>query len=310
MKTRLALAFAMTLVAAPAAQAQTTPPDDPRVIAMRAQIDALDDIVVRPPCDQTADPARWLNVGTPDTGSARPLISAHRGALTLAPENTLQSYEYAFAFGVPLIEVDIQQTKDGKFVALHDSTVDRTTNGTGRVSGMSLATLRSLDAGSWFSPEFAGVKVPTLRQALEFGRTRGASFQLELKGRPTAQQLDDFLNRVRWVDMVSRVRVIGFDEETIGQVRAKEPVIATGIIDFSGEPRPAEAVLPYGSTYVIGVGSVTQARAARWRAAGLEVRPWTVNTVEGWSRMAYDDAGPVITDRPVRYLSWARAFCS
>ena len=235
---------------------------------------------------------------------------AHRGASAAAPENTIPAYRAALRAGIHQLDLDVRFTRTGIPVVMHDPTVDRTTNGTGRVSRMTLAELRSLDAGSWFSPEFAGVKVPTLRQALDFGRTRGASFQLELKGRPTAQQLDDFLNRVRWLGMLDRVRVIGFDEETIAQVRAKEPAVATGIIDFSGEPRPAEAVLPYGSTYVIGVGSVTQSRAARWRAAGLEVRPWTVNTVKGWSRMAYDDAGPVITDRPLRYLSWARAFCS
>ena len=235
---------------------------------------------------------------------------AHRGASAAAPENTIPAYRAALRAGTTQLDVDVRFTRTGIPVVLHDSTVDRTTDGTGRVSRMTLAELRSLDAGSWFSPEFDGVRVPTLRQTLDFGRTRGASFQLELKGRPTAQQLDDFLNRIRWLGMLARVRVISFDEETIAQVGAKEPAVATGIIDFSGEPRPADAVLPYGSTYVIGVGSVTQARAAQWRAAGIEVRPWTVNTVEGWSRMAYDDAGPVITDRPVRYLSWARAFCS
>ena len=235
---------------------------------------------------------------------------AHRGASAAAPENTIPAYRAALRAGTTQLDLDVRFTRTGIPVVLHDSTVDRTTDGTGRVSRMTLAELRSLDAGSWYSPEFAGVKVPTLRQALDFGRTRGASFQLELKGRPTAQQLDDFLNRIRWLGMLARVRVISFDEGTIAQVRAKEPAVATGIIDFSGEPRPADAVLPYGSTYVIGVGSVTRARAERWRAAGLEVRPWTVNTVKGWSRMAYDDAGPVITDRPVRYLSWARAFCS
>ena len=235
---------------------------------------------------------------------------AHRGASAAAPENTIPAYRAALRAGVSQLDLDVRFTSTGIPVVMHDSTVDRTTDGTGRVSRMTLTELRALDAGSWFSPEFAGARVPTLRQALDFGRTRGASFQLELKGRPTSQQLDDFLNRVRWLGMLARVRVIAFDEETIALVRSKEPGIATGIIDFSGEPRPAEAVLPYGSTYVIGVGSVTQTRAAQWRAAGLEVRPWTVNTVKGWSRMAYDDAGPVITDRPVRYLSWARAFCS
>ena len=190
MKTRLALAFAMTLVAAPAAQAQTTPPDDPRVIAMRAQIDALDDIVVRPPCDQTADPARWLNVGTPDTGSARPLISAHRGALTLAPENTLQSYEYAFAFGVPLIEVDIQQTKDGKFVALHDDTVDRTTNGTGSITTLTFDEVRALNAADyepWKGGAYDPAQVASLEEVLALAKRVGGGLELDIKGSVTEE---------------------------------------------------------------------------------------------------------------------------
>jgi glycerophosphoryl diester phosphodiesterase len=235
---------------------------------------------------------------------------AHRGASGAAPENTIPAYRAALRAGVTRLDLDVRFTRSGVPVVMHDSTVDRTTDGTGRVSGMSLAELRSLDAGSWFAPEFTGVKVPTLRQALSFGRARGASFQLELKGRPTTQQLDNFLNRVRELDMLSQVRVITFDEATIGQVRAMEPGAATGIIDFSGEPRPAAAVLQYGTSYVIGFWSVTETRAAQWRAAGIEIRPWTVNTVKGWERMAYDDAGPVITDRPLRYLSWARSFCS
>jgi len=154
---------------------------------------------------------------------------AHRGASAAAPENTIPAYRAALRAGISRLDLDVRFTRTGIPVVMHDSTVDRTTDGTGRVSGMTLAELRSLDAGSWFSPEFAGVKVPTLRQALEFGRTRGASFQLELKGRPTAQQLDDFLNRIRWLGMLSRVRVIGFDEETVGQVRAKEPGVAAAI---------------------------------------------------------------------------------
>ena len=182
MKTRLALALAMTLMAAPAtAQAQTTPPDDPRVIAMRAQIDALDDLVQRPACDQTADPARWLDVGTPDSGRARPLISAHRGALTYAPENTIQSYEYAFAFGVELIEVDIQQTKDGKFVALHDDTVDRTTNGTGSITTLTFDEVRALNAADyapWKGGAYDPAQVASLEEVLALAKRVGAGVEL------------------------------------------------------------------------------------------------------------------------------------
>ena len=119
------------------------------MIAIRAAIDALDDLVQRPPCSQTPEMARWLAAGTPDQGLANPLISAHRGALTLAPENTLQSYEYAFAFGVDLVEVDIQQTKDGRFVALHDDTVDRTTNGTGSITSLTYDEVRALNAADY-----------------------------------------------------------------------------------------------------------------------------------------------------------------
>src|SRR5688572_6355634 len=188
MKTRLALALAVTLMAAPAAQAQTTPPDDPRVIAMRANIDALDDLVQRPPCDQTADPARWLSVGMPDAGRARPLISAHRGALTLAPENTIQSYEYAFAFGVELVEVDIQQTKDGKFVALHDDTVDRTTNGTGSISTLTYDEVRALNAADyepWKGGAYDPAQVASLEEVLALAKRVGGGLELDIKGSVT-----------------------------------------------------------------------------------------------------------------------------
>jgi glycerophosphoryl diester phosphodiesterase len=193
---------------------------------------------------------------------------------------------------------------------MHDKRVNRTTDGTGRLSAMSLEQVRALDAGSWFSSEFVGTRVPTLYQALKFTGTRGARLQVELKVRPTDQQADDVLNRIRWLGMLKRVRVISFDEATIDLLRAKEPALQTAIIDRASEARSADAVLRYGSTYVVNYWSVTAARAESWRAAGIEVRPWTVNTVKGWRRMAFDDAGPVITNRPVAYLSWARSFCS
>ena len=167
------------LHAARGAARRQTPPDDPRVIAVRAgRSTQLDDLVQRPPCNQTPEPARWLNAGTPDTGLANPLISAHRGALTLAPENTLQSYEYAFAFGVDLVEVDIQQTKDGKFVALHDSTVDRTTNGTGSISTFTFDEVRALNAADyepWKGSAYDPAQVASLEEVLALAKRVGGA---------------------------------------------------------------------------------------------------------------------------------------
>ena len=235
---------------------------------------------------------------------------AHRGASAVAPENTIPAFREALRSGVTQLDTDVRFTSSGVPVLLHDKRVDRTTDGTGRVAQMGLEQVRALDAGSWFSDEYTGVRVPTFYQALKFAGSRGARLQVELKVRPTEQQADAFLNRIRWRGMLQRVRVISFDEATIELVRAREPALQTAIIDQASEARSADVVLQYGTAYVVNYWSVTAERSQGWRAAGLEVRPWTVNTVKGWRRMAYNDAGPVITNRPVAYLSWARSYCS
>lgn len=96
----------------------------------------------------------------------------HRGTVRFAPENTLAAFRKAIELGLDLIEIDVRQTKDGHLVIMHDPTVDRTTNGKGRVAEMTLAEIKALDAGSWFSPEFAGERVPTLDEALDLMRGR------------------------------------------------------------------------------------------------------------------------------------------
>jgi glycerophosphoryl diester phosphodiesterase len=103
----------------------------------------------------------------------RTLIAGHRGAGVLAPENTLAAIAKGFDVGADLIEVDIHLTSDGHAVVFHDSTVDRTTNGTGPIASLTLAQVKSLDAGSWFGAEYAGEQVPTLTEALEFMDGRG-----------------------------------------------------------------------------------------------------------------------------------------
>ncbi|MCF6277345.1 MAG: hypothetical protein L3J16_01145 [Anaerolineales bacterium] len=92
----------------------------------------------------------------------KPVIFAHRGASTHAPENTLAAFELAFAQGADGIELDAKLSADGEVVVIHDTTVERTTNGQGRVADLSLSALRELDAGSSFSDKFAGERIPTL----------------------------------------------------------------------------------------------------------------------------------------------------
>lgn len=92
--------------------------------------------------------------------------SAHRGDSKNAPENTLPALESAVRKGAHQIEFDVKFTSDRQLVLMHDATVDRTTNGKGRVADLTFGQIRALDAGAWFSPRFTGVRVPTFREAL------------------------------------------------------------------------------------------------------------------------------------------------
>ena len=94
-------------------------------------------------------------------------LCAHRGAMETHPENTLAAFREAVRCGAQMIELDVYLCKDGVPVVIHDPTVDRTTDGAGKVSELTLAEIKKLDAGGWKSPQFKGEKVPTLKEALD-----------------------------------------------------------------------------------------------------------------------------------------------
>jgi glycerophosphoryl diester phosphodiesterase len=257
----------------------------------------------------SATPSAYAAPGPASATSCVAPPIAHRGDSARAPENTLAAYRAALRGAVTRWELDVRFTADDIPVLMHDSTVTRTTNGSGAVPSLTLAQIRGLDAGSWFAARFAGVRVPTLYDVLDFGRTRGATFLIELKTRPTVQQMHNFLNRFRWLGLSKRVRVTSFDEQTILDVRAAEPGLPTGMSDYPKE-RPTASVLALGQTYMPHHIGVTKARMARWTKAGITVQPWPADTREDWRRLAKHGSGPVVTNRPHAYLRWARGFCS
>lgn len=105
---------------------------------------------------------------------------AHRGAAGYCPENTFAAFDRAIEMGADYIEIDLQFTKDNKIVVIHDLTVDRTTNGKGKVIDYTMEELQQLDAGSWFDPEFAGEKIPTFSEVLEiYGMKIGLLIELK-----------------------------------------------------------------------------------------------------------------------------------
>jgi glycerophosphoryl diester phosphodiesterase len=204
--------------------------------------------------------------------------------------------------------MDVRFTAGGTPVVIHDASVDRTTNGTGLVADMSLAELRALDAGSWFSAKYVGTKVPTLYEVLRDGIAYRARYLVELKVRPTSDQLAAVLDRLDRLGMRTRVVVSSGHPEALADVRAAAPDLRTAIIDDPIAREPS-SVLQYGTAYVVSHRSVTPDRALSWRTSGIAVYSWTVDSRGGWLRMADEVVAGTITNRPVRYLAWARSFC-
>lgn len=94
-------------------------------------------------------------------------VVGHRGTVKFAPENTIPAFQAAIQYGADLVEMDIRETKDGVLIIMHDATVNRTTDGTGKVNEKTLEEIKELDAGSWFNPKFKGTRIPTFEEVLD-----------------------------------------------------------------------------------------------------------------------------------------------
>jgi glycerophosphoryl diester phosphodiesterase len=180
------------------------------------------------------------------------LASGHRGALREAPENTFSSFERAFALGADLIEFDVQQSADGGLVVIHDATLDRTTSGRGWVSSHTLNDLRQLDAGSWFAPEFAGARIPTLAETLDWMRGRVYPL-LELKQWPASDLpslVEPVAAELERAGLVEQTLVLSFDHPALLAMKRRLPRIRTAITYEGRLADPVAAARAVGADVV------------------------------------------------------------
>lgn len=193
------------------------------------------------------------------------LSIAHRGNSLAAPENTLAAFRGAEGVA-DLVETDVRVSRDGKLVLMHDATVDRTTDGTGAVASLTLDQLKALDAGSWFSPAFAGERTPTLEEMI-VTTLPFATPLIEHKAGTAAQIVDE----LRRLDAVSRVVVQSFDWAFLAAAHALEPGLQLGALG-SGSFTAAHLtnLINSGATLVAWEkASVTPAMVAAVHDAGL-----------------------------------------
>jgi glycerophosphoryl diester phosphodiesterase len=212
-------------------------------------------------------------------GTGHTLGIAHRGASRYAPENTLAAFRLAIEHGAAAVECDVQRTADGQLVVIHDTTVDRTTDGHGSVSDYSLEALRQLEAGSWFDSRFVGERVPLLDEVLETVRGR-ALLQLEIKNGPTFYQgiETQIAETIRRHEMENDTLVISFDHHCVRDLRATSAEITTGILlDARLIDAPAAARAANADALCVHWGFATKDVVGQAREAGLGFFVWTVD---------------------------------
>jgi len=268
-------------------------------------------------------------------GAGRQLVIAHRGARSLAPENTFAAAQAARSLGADLWEFDVEATRDGELVLLHDETLGRTTDATSRfpdrspwrAADFTLDEIRTLDAGSWFlkgdpfgtvaagkvpeawMKQFPGQRIPTLREALAWTRDAGLGADVELKGNGASagrgpQTVEETVALIREVRLVGRVFVSSFDRELLPHLKTMAPAIAGTLLSHA-LPEDSRAVLKAvrADGAALSLPTFDQEAAALLAAEGYRVYVWTVNGPEDLARLARNPVvNGVITDWPQRLL--------
>jgi glycerophosphoryl diester phosphodiesterase len=226
---------------------------------------------------------------------AMPKIMGHRGAKAYEPENTLRSIRRALDLGVQAVEIDIHLSRDGHLVVIHDATVDRTTNGKGRVADLSWKELRRLDAGM-------GERLPSLEEVVDTVRSQAHLF-VELKDPLAVEPLAAFFSAQ---DLFAEAQVISFWHPALKQLRRLEPQIHTGVL-FVGCPvdPPALARSADARALVLNYQYVTPALVQAARQAGLTIAVWNIDEVADLIPLLpldLDYIGSNAPDRLINYL--------
>ncbi len=239
------------------------------------------------------------------------LVFGHRGAKAYAPMNTLPAFELALKQGAAGIELDVHRSKDGHAVICHDFTVDATSNGSGMVTQMTLAELKALDAGSWFSAEYAGVQIPTLDEVFEaVGRHLIVNVEIKSMDVETTDGVEQVTaDCIRRHGMTDRVIVSSFNPHTLIRFRQIAPDVAIGFLHMAAAGMPTADVMA-GHAYEAFhpyYQDITPEVIAATHAAGRVLNTWTVNDPTDALRLRDWGVDCVITDNPDRILQALRS---
>ena len=229
-----------------------------------------------------------------------PVAIGHRGNSIVAPENTLSSENACRAAHASVGEFDAAPCATGEYVIMHDDTVDRTTEGTGSVSSLSLAQIKALDAGSWFSADFTGERVPTFQEVL-LAMLPDVTPLIEAKSGSAAAYVD----QLRALGVERDVMVQSFTWSLLAQIHALDPGIRLGALGSGTLTAASIAQMQAAGASIVAweQGGVTDVTTAMVHAAGMQIFVWTVNDTAAVQRFIDMGVDGIITDHP-GYVTW------
>ena len=232
-------------------------------------------------------------------------VVAHRGASGLAPENTMAAFDKAMEFPfVQWIELDVQLSRNGVPVVIHDDTLNRTTSGAGPVADFTSTQLGRLDAGRWFSKSFAGQNVPTLERVLDatVGRCR-LNIELKTYGGRYPLLEKRVVELLYEKELQHDTVITSFDQAALLKVRELTPDVRTGLIIEAAASTLTADLDRLGATFLsISHKRITADLMAAMRTRNITVMAWTVNDIATMKRLAAIDTELMIcTNYPDRY---------
>lgn len=239
-------------------------------------------------------------------------VFAHRGASAYAPENTLEAFDLAVKMGAEGVELDVHICRSGELVVAHDETVDRCSDGSGRIMDLSLTELKSLHFNRTH-PEYAEARIPTLQEVFDLLRPTGLAINIELKNScidyPELEERT--LELIARAFPAERVLFSSFNHYSMQRVKALAPEQHCGLLYDATMVRPwayaqalgMDALHPHFNEVLVPGGECAAAHKA-----GIQVNPWTVNTPEHLRGVFREGADIVITNYPDRALEIRKEF--
>ncbi|MFL0498863.1 glycerophosphodiester phosphodiesterase [Priestia megaterium] len=240
------------------------------------------------------------------TGDLRKVDNvAHRGASAYAPENTIAAFDKAVEMKSDYIEIDVQRSKDGKLVVIHDTTVDRTTDGSGKVGNLTFKELRNLDAGSWKGEQFTGAQIPTFDEILD--RYHGKiGILIELKAPELYPGIEENIAKTlkeRNLDKPQNEKIIvqSFNHNSMKKMNELLPKVPIGVLTSSSADTTEQALQEF-STYADyfnpSYGIVTPDLVNQVHSLGMKIGSWTVRSQEAADFLLDVGVDAIITDYP------------